>query len=37
MIVFFILFMIRTIAGMDHDSPYIDSSDNEISEPESTT
>lgn len=37
MIVFSILFVIRTIAGMDHDSPYIDSSDNEISEPESTT
>lgn len=33
MIVFSILFVIRTIAGMDHDSPYIDSSDNEISEP----
>lgn len=37
MIVFSILFVIRTIAGMDHDSPYIDSSDNVSSVPESTT
>ena len=37
MIVFSILFVIHTIAGMDHDSPYIDSSDNVSSVPESTT